>query len=602
MNKLVDKDSGDVKIVSGATELAPPTEVRIVNKNKAVSISWADPEDVIYNGADLAIWAGTLVVRKEGSAPKDHRDGIIVKDCKSPNLHRYSTLDETGLTNGTTYYYGIFPYTTKGIFTYTCRICVTPSTLTLIPPTIKEVNAHNGGARLLISNYASGKSVKIIYKKDSPPTSLTDGTVVSGGTGGSVYVDGLTTGARYFFAAYVFSNSYTSALSEVKSARVKSYSLFGYKILKSDSNTSSRVEYTDDAVGMNPAWVDLTTGVFNYGSWGDSWFVRKNRAVMLRSNKTVAYELNPNDYTKKIDGTASDVSNVNFDGNAMSEMPKVWLKTWEDSKYNYVNISDVQLDADFHQDAYIGNDGKPRDVFYMSMFTGSIQNNKMRSLKGLRPTTGTNGQQELTAAGLNGAGWTTWTYSRWNLINCLLVLMSKSTNTQASFGYGNYTGGSSAGNLLTTGGASARGQFTGTNKSNDYMKVFHIENYYADMWKRIEGFVTGSNGRILVKTTPPYNSTGSGYDDTGVAPSGGSGGYITQMLLDNHGFIPSVTGGSETTYFSDGFWYAANCYAFVGGSCSYGFICGAFALHVDGAFSAAGWSFGACLSCEQPAA
>lgn len=47
---------------------------------------------------------------------------------------------------------------------------------------------------------------------------------------------------------------------------------------------------------------------------------------MLKSNGKVDYYLNPNDYTKKLDGTTSDIANPNYDGNAMMEWPKIWFK------------------------------------------------------------------------------------------------------------------------------------------------------------------------------------------------------------------------------------------------------------------------------------
>lgn len=44
------------------------------------------------------------------------------------------------------------------------------------------------------------------------------------------------------------------------------------------------------------------------------------RPCMLKSDGTVDYYLDPDDYTKKEDGeTPSDIANVNYNGNAMME-------------------------------------------------------------------------------------------------------------------------------------------------------------------------------------------------------------------------------------------------------------------------------------------
>jgi len=177
--------------------------------------------------------------------------------------------------------------------------------------------------------------------------------------------------------------------------------------------------------------------------------------------------------------------------------------------------------------------------------------------------------------------------------------MGKSTNIQSKFGYGHYNGGSAASSLLKTGTLSDKGQFYGTS-GNIAMKCFHIENHYGDIWERIEGMVTNGSNHILVKEAPPYNTSGSGYTDTGVVPGGTPGGYINAAKMTQYGLIPKTASGSDSTYYADGLWFSTNCYALVGGYCSYGLLVGAFALNVTGALSASNWYIGAALSCEQP--
>ena len=106
----------------------------------------------------------------------------------------------------------------------------------------------------------------------------------------------------------------------------------------------------------------------------------------------------------------------------------------------------------------------------------------------------------------------------------------------------------------------------------------------------------------LVKSVPPYNTSGTGYVDTGVTPGGTSGGFISACKMTEHGLIPMTASGSETTQYPDGEWFAANCYALVGGCCGAGLPVGALALSVFNALSTAGWYFGSALSCEEPLA
>lgn len=105
--------------------------------------------------------------------------------------------------------------------------------------------------------------------------------------------------------------------------------------------------------------------------------------------------------------------------------------------------------------------------------------------------------------------------------------------------------------------------------------------------------MTNGSKQILVKMTPPYNTTGDGYTNTGITPGGTSGGYISAAKMTENGLIPQTAGGSETTYFCDGLWFNASCYALVGGSCGDGLRVGAFYLVLSNAVSCARWYIGA---------
>ena len=102
----------------------------------------------------------------------------------------------------------------------------------------------------------------------------------------------------------------------------------------------------------------------------------------------------------------------------------------------------------------------------------------------------------------------------------------------------------------------------------------------------------------------PYNTTGDGYTDTGVAMGGTSGGFISATKMTNQGRLPVTMSGSETTYTCDGGWYNASQvdYALVGGYSDDGLPVGASAVALNNLVSVADWYIGAALSCEQPAA
>ena len=77
--------------------------------------------------------------------------------------------------------------------------------------------------------------------------------------------------------------------------------VYGWHIDPSISNPAQAVTYLADAVGKTPAAMGAST--FSYGDWADAFFMPK--PCMLRSDGTVAYYLDPNDYTQKL-GTAAE--------------------------------------------------------------------------------------------------------------------------------------------------------------------------------------------------------------------------------------------------------------------------------------------------------
>ena len=450
------------------------------------------------------------------------------------------------------------------------------------------------------------KGIMIRRSTTAVPASITDGTLVvdTANLSGSYEDTGLTNDTTYYYRAFAYSDHgvYNLNAANVAQATPKEYILLGFKIKKSESDPATRVEYTEGAVGLTPASTNLTTGAVDLGDFANFWFITENKPCMVKYDGTIDYYLDPDDYTKKEDGvTASDVSNTSYGGNAMAKIPLTWLKIWEDSTYIYVNICDTKIDNDYKAYAHTRKDGTIMDYIFMSMFEGSLTSSKVRSLKGQSVMNSQTGANELTYAKANGTLWSTRSWSQHNLINMLLVLLFKSTNLQATLGNGHYSGGSQASHLLTTGTISDKGQFYGTS-GNVAMKCFHIENYYGDQWERIEGCVTNGSTHILIKETPEYNTSGTGYTDTGIVPSGTSGGYISAEQGFAYGVVPKTASGSDSTYTPDGLWFAASCYAVVGGACADGLPVGPFALNLSSAVSATSWSIGAALSCEQPAA
>jgi hypothetical protein len=374
---------------------------------------------------------------------------------------------------------------------------------------------------------------------------------------------------------------------------------WGIRITKAESNPDARVTYLYDAVGMTPAAMNYTSGKFEYGDW-KPFCDAMNRPVMLNPDGSVAYELDPNDQTKKLDGTASGIGSTTHSLNAMSEFKRLWLRTYEDATYQYIIFSNVQYDENYHANAFTAADGTIRDRMYYAMFEGSNVSSKLRSLATGAMMANQTAATEISYAEANGAGWHINYKSQRDFITYLLALISKSTNSQAAFGQGN----SDSAAYIAPGTLKDKGRFWGDDATNVAVKVFFIEHFWGNYWKRLSGLLYSDAAKILIKATPPYSLTGVGYTNTDVTPTGTSGQYITAGTLTDAGFLPTTAGGSDSTYFADGLYYttpAAGVFnvARVGGSRGAAGRCGSWACHLDVA-GAANAAIGASLSFLKP--
>lgn len=188
------------------------------------------------------------------------------------------------------------------------------------------------------------------------PANESDGEQVATITANGTYYDtNVEAGITYYYTAFPYSTdgvyNTNGASANRASCKVNSYAyLFGYDLTVATTNPSDRVTYPSDADNTNftPAAMDFSTGVFNYGDWSfEPGEMFMPRPCMLTYAGVVDYYLNPNNYTKKTDGTASDVSNSAFNGNAMVEWPKIWTKRWEENGIYHFRCSDVQIDEDY---------------------------------------------------------------------------------------------------------------------------------------------------------------------------------------------------------------------------------------------------------------
>lgn len=411
-----------------------------------------------------------------------------------------------------------------------------------------------------------------------------------------------------------------ASLTNIEKALNKNgHTLYAFHIDGNESDPSAMVTYLEDAVGMTPAKMDYVNGKFDYGSWENAFFMP--RPCMVLQEGIVDYYLDPDDYTKKEDGTASDVADTSYAGNAMMEWgqngKKIWYKVVPDANdvtSGTVYICDEQLDPSYHAWSFINNQGRLVDHFYTPIYNGSSindgTNDVMRSISGQAVSKSLTGTEEITRCQRNNKSsdvlWNTEVISDRILINFLLILMGKSVDTQTVFGNGLVSGGENAFNAYATGALNDKGLFFGYSDQTHAVKVFGMENYWGLQWRRHAGYGL-KNGNQMLKltygqqdgsTVDGYNTDFTGYINMGISPTGTSGGYISEMNFNDKGMFGKEISGSASTYYCDGQWYNASGdkYALCGGSSGSGLLCGAFCAGLSVAVSASGWADGVALS------
>lgn len=207
----------------GGLALGAVSNISTVVSHGKAYFKWTDPDDLVVADSTLAAFAGTILVRKAGSAPVSRRDGTVVLDSKTRNAYQNAYFCDSGLTDGVKYFYKFFTYTTQNVYTDLEDNLVEITPVAVAPANVSGMSvaaAGNGKVTLKwtdpentvtngITTVAWGGS-KVVYKKGSRPTSVEDGTLVLNSTTKNAYktngliITGLTNGDTYYFAVFPY--------------------------------------------------------------------------------------------------------------------------------------------------------------------------------------------------------------------------------------------------------------------------------------------------------------------------------------------------------------------------------------------------------------
>lgn len=371
----------------------------------------------------------------------------------------------------------------------------------------------------------------------------------------------------------------------------------------------SRIEYIGLNKDYSPLVRNKTNGSIALNSWADFPLLKANKPYMVRADGTPDYVLDQDDYTKKEDGTASDVANTSYNGGAFSWLMKIYKSETMVGDDRVVKFSLTAKDG-YEPIGFIDSSGHELEGVWLPMFYGSVVSEKMRSISGTQPCRNLTTAQEKTAIDKVGARAKFFGGQIVETVIDLLIMFSKTTNLQEAYGYGNCSGYNES--QAPTYGVKANavvggGQFYGTDDQQSLNKIFHsIALGSYQQWMR-DPYEVVVNGRVKVSKNYAYDVTGAAYNDAGIETDGSGWAWPSRYrTVHGYGSVPvapyigsSSTGGCDGTYISSSqSQIVAVCLRF--GYCGHGLSCGFRCRDWGDVSGNAYWSFGAAVLLLPP--
>lgn len=386
-------------------------------------------------------------------------------------------------------------------------------------------------------------------------------------------------------------------------------------------SASSRIEYIGVNKDYNPISVTMGGG-YSLNSWTEFPLLKANKPYMVRSDGSPDYRLQEDDYTKKEDGTASDIANTAYDGGAFSWLMKIYKKEYMAGDDRYVLFRFEKADG-FEPVGFVDPDNNELEGVWLPMFYGSILNAsttpKMASLSGLQPCYNNATAAEKTAISNFSARAAFLGGPIVETIIDLLIMFAKTADLQAAYGFGNMSGYDAS--LEPTYGVKQNaivggGQFYGTSDGKSLNKIFHsIVLGSWQQWMR-DPYEVVVNGRVKVSKNYTYDVTGATYSDTGIVvpnnmewdANGNALAYPSYYkTVPGYGAVPALEmkGGSSATGGCDGLWRHDPTKTFTAvarrfGVCGDGRYGGPRARYWNGTASNAYWTTGAAVLLLPP--
>ena len=583
----------------------------------SVDGSWKQASSGVGIEVDITVPTGSLVTATDGTSTLT---GTAVNNALTMALPNYGTWSFSATLSGETtntvtltcdtsklytvtltYFTATIKVTAKSGSVVTIKKGSTTQTATstgTVTFTVKEAGTYSVYATyenvnsntVSVNATTSGSSYSASVSFITLTVSVTSGSTIVV-TKGSYSYSKVSTGTAVFYLPETGTWSVTASLSgdtatgtiacsaySAFSLSLNYYKIFGVSIDLSNSDPTSAVTYTDDAVGMtagSTAW--------------DSEPIFKDIKPCLLLNGVVQKYLNKTNFAQDESGNSVDITSGSS-GDVMIEIPKCGVKIATSGNTLTVKITDnPNATANgFHYYAHTRSSEGDCNKLYVGAYAGYVTSSKLRSLSGKSPTVNQTIGTFRTQAQNNGTGYDQISFYPLTLLQCLFLIRYKSRNSQTALGRG-YVDGSAKTN---TGATNSNGMYYGSTSGTTHVKFAGIEDFWGNIYYFVDGIFSDSSRNILT-AFDNFNDTGSGYTSRGQGATSDIGNYLSKPQgTTETGFIAKEVNGSSTTYFCDYAHLYASRFASFGGSWSNGDYAGAFQLVVSHSASGSDSSYG----------
>ena len=348
----------------------------------------------------------------------------------------------------------------------------------------------------------------------------------------------------------------------------------------SKSDPEEMVTYADNAAGMTKGSSD----------WWDKPIFKDIKPCVLADGGAVSYYLDPDDYTKKADGTAASITTVGSD--VMVEIPRCGVKAeWLDSDRLKISVTEAADLDGFDYNAFSYAAENDCDKIYVGAYLAYLSGTKIYSVSGQTPTGNKKIGEFRTYATARGTGYVQAQDSQFELLGALYLIFFGTLDSQTAVGRGFVDGNSAvfgaAGSTNTYGMNSELIKATNPTYMTDGkhpVKCLGIEDFWGNLRWWADGLFYNANRDITrAHYATQCNDTGENYETlVEAATSADGGGYMTKPQgVTGCMFCLKEKDGSETTYWPDYASLDASLVPYVGGNWNSASSAGAFSRNTN---------------------